>query len=92
MYGWKGRIGPLLPHRNMTIEPEFQKMCAEGVSIHAARMVLKELTPDALMEMEEEIYKERDTVVCSRARRISGVVPIRTRSFDFLNTRRGRDG
>jgi len=91
MYGWKGRIGLLLPHRNTTIEPEFQKMCPEGVSIHAARMVLKELTPDALMEMEDEIYKG-DTVVCSRARRISGVVPIRTRSFDFLNTRRGRDG
>lgn len=57
MYGWKGRIGLLLPHRNTTIEPEFQRMCPDGVSIHAARMVLKELTPEALMEMEEEIYK-----------------------------------
>ena len=37
-------------------------MCPDGVSIHAARMVLKELTPDALMEMEEEIYKAASVI------------------------------
>ena len=57
MYGWKGRIGLLIPHRNTTIEPEFQKICPDGVSVHVARMILKEVSPEALMEMEEEIYK-----------------------------------
>lgn len=57
MYGWKGRIGVLIPHRNTTTEPEFARMIPEGVSIHTARMILKDVTPDALLEMEEEIYK-----------------------------------
>ena len=62
MYGWKGRIGLLIPHRNTTTEPEFYRMCPEGVSIHTARMVLKEITPDALMEMEDEIYKAASVI------------------------------
>jgi len=62
MHGWKGRIGLLLPHVNTTIEPEFHSMCPDGVSVHAARMVLKELTPEALIEMEQEIYKAASIV------------------------------
>lgn len=56
MYGWKGRIGLLIPHRTITMEPEFNQMAPEGVSIHAARFFLKETSPAALIEMEEEIY------------------------------------
>jgi maleate isomerase len=67
MYGWKGRIGLLIPHRNTTMEPEFYKMRPEGVSIHTARMILKEPSPSALREMEEEIYKA--------ASRITGINP-----------------
>lgn len=55
MYGWKGRIGLLIPSRNTTIEPEFNRMAPEGVSIHAARMFLKENSPAALIKMEKEI-------------------------------------
>jgi len=67
MYGWKARIGLLIPHRNTTMEPEFNLMAPEGVSIHAARIFLKETSPDALAEMEEEIY--------AAAKMIKGVNP-----------------
>lgn len=63
MYGWKGRIGLLIPHRNTTMEPEFYGMGPEGVSIHTARMILKEPSPAALMEMEEEIYRAASVIV-----------------------------
>ncbi|MFH1757584.1 MAG: maleate cis-trans isomerase [Pseudomonadota bacterium] len=55
MYGWKGRIGLLVPSRNTTMEPEFNRIAPEGVSIHAARMFLKENSPAALIKMEKEI-------------------------------------
>lgn len=62
MYGWKARIGLLIPHRNTTIEPEFYKMAPEGVSVHAARMILKEPSPAALLEMEDEIYRAAEII------------------------------
>ena len=57
MYGWKGRIGLLIPHRNTTMEPEFHRMIPKGVSVHTARMLLEEPSPNALAKMEEEIYR-----------------------------------
>ena len=57
MHGWKGRIGLLIPHRNTTTEPEFAKMIPDGVTIHVARMILTDVTPEGLREMEDEIYK-----------------------------------
>jgi maleate isomerase len=57
MYGWKGRIGVLLPSRNTTLEPEFHRLMPEGVSTHAERMVLKEASPAALKDMEKEVYR-----------------------------------
>ena len=42
MYGWRGRIGLLVPSTNFAVEPEFNRAVPEGVSIHAARCVLNE--------------------------------------------------
>ncbi len=53
MYGWRARIGLLIPSSNTTMEPEFYKMAPEGVSIHTTRMKLREVTAEALVEMEE---------------------------------------
>ena len=36
-YGWRGKIGLICPSTNTSIEPEFQMMAPEGVSIHVAR-------------------------------------------------------
>lgn len=53
-YGRRLRIGLLVPSSNTTMEPEFNRMAPGGVSVHAARMGLEEVTPGKLMEMAEE--------------------------------------
>jgi len=52
VYGWRRRIGLIVPSSNTTMEPEFWKMAPEGVSIHTARMRLREVTEESLLEME----------------------------------------
>ncbi len=52
MYGWRLRIGLIVPSSNTTMESEFWKMIPEGVSIHTARMNLTEVTEEALIKME----------------------------------------
>jgi len=54
MYGWRGRIGLIVPSSNTTMEPEFWAMAPQGVSIHTARMKLSSVTVEELLEMEEE--------------------------------------
>ena len=38
MFGWRARIGVLVPPGNPTVEPEFYQMAPEGVTIHCARL------------------------------------------------------
>ena len=80
MYGWKGRIGLLIPSRNTTLEPEFNRMAPEGVSTHAARMVLKETSPAALREMEKEIYKAASMIMAVNP----GVIVVGCTSGSFI--------
>ena len=42
MYGWRGRIGLIVPSTNTTCEMEFHKVIPEGVSLHTARCFLRE--------------------------------------------------
>jgi maleate isomerase len=37
MYGWRGRIGLMLPYDNAVIEPEFARTLPYGVSAHVVR-------------------------------------------------------
>ncbi|MHA2231300.1 MAG: maleate cis-trans isomerase family protein [Candidatus Hodarchaeales archaeon] len=39
-YGWRARIGLLVPSTNVSMEPEFYLMAPEGVSIHSSRLVV----------------------------------------------------
>lgn len=55
MYGWRLRIGLIVPSSNTTMEPEFYRVCPEGVSIHTARVLLEEVTPDALIRMADRV-------------------------------------
>ncbi|MFH1757927.1 MAG: maleate cis-trans isomerase [Pseudomonadota bacterium] len=80
MYGWKGRIGLLIPSRNTTLEPEFNRMVPGGVSIHAARMALKEPSPAALMEMEKEVYKAASMIMAVNP----GVIVVGCTSGSFI--------
>jgi len=38
MFGWRARIGVLLPPGNPTVEPELWGMAPAGVSLHFARI------------------------------------------------------
>ncbi|MBC7778996.1 MAG: aspartate/glutamate racemase family protein [Proteobacteria bacterium] len=54
MYGWRGRIGLLVPSINTTMETEFWRIAPPGVSVHTARIAGgREGTPEELRNMEQ---------------------------------------
>jgi len=54
MYGWRGRIGLLVPSINTTMETEFWRIAPEGVSVHSARIAGgRHGTPEELRSMED---------------------------------------
>jgi maleate cis-trans isomerase len=55
MYGWRGRIGLLVPSINTTMETEMWQVVPKGVSVHTARIAGgRHGTPETLRGMEEE--------------------------------------
>jgi maleate isomerase len=62
MYGWRGRIGVLVPSTNFTVEMEFHRAVPEGVGVHTARCVLREVETNdekvqALIDMGKDVIK-----------------------------------
>jgi len=77
MYGWRGRIGVVLPCINTAIEPEFNHLAYSipGIGIHAARVHLdvseeSGLTPELAIESAEAF----DTAVVEVAHADVGVI------------------
>jgi len=63
MYGWRGRIGLLVPSINTTMETEFWRIAPEGVSVHSARIAGgRHGTPDELRSMENASKKAAEDV------------------------------
>lgn len=63
MYGWRGRIGLLVPSINTTMETEFWKIAPEGVSVHVARIAGgRHGTPDELRSMESASKKAAEEI------------------------------
>src|SRR5262249_6119670 len=55
MYGWRARIGLLVPSINTTMETELWGIAPDGVSVHTARIAGgREGTPETLRNMEAE--------------------------------------
>lgn len=55
-YGWRGKIGLIVPSTNTVNEPEFWRMAPPGVSIHTARVMLKgEATEKSYFEMADAL-------------------------------------
>jgi len=54
MFGWRARIGLLVPAGNPTVAPEFYEMTPEGVAIHFARLQVFQATstPGPAADME----------------------------------------
>jgi len=51
MFGWRGRIGLIVPSSNTTMEMELHSFLPEGVSLHTSRMPLKSITDEELFKM-----------------------------------------
>jgi maleate cis-trans isomerase len=63
MYGWRGRIGLLVPSINTTMETEFWGMAPQGVSVHSARIAGgRHGTPEELRSMESASKKAAEEV------------------------------
>ena len=63
MYGWRGRIGLLVPSINTTMETEFWRLAPEGVSVHSARIAGgRHGTPEELRSMENASKKAAEEV------------------------------
>jgi maleate isomerase len=54
MYGWRGRLGLIVPSSNTTMEMEFHNHLPEGVSLHTARVPLKSVNEDELVSMNTQ--------------------------------------
>ena len=55
MYGWRARIGMIIAHSNTTIEPEFNRIAPDGVSIHASRVPISAITAKGLSSDHHEV-------------------------------------
>lgn len=56
------RVGLIVPSVNATIEPEFAWSAPAGLSFHAARVMLRETTPEGLRAMNEGVAAAADLV------------------------------
>jgi maleate isomerase len=58
MYGWRARIGLLLPSDNVVVESEFSKILPEGMLIHGARMYAEfSTTVEGIKMMNKNVEK-----------------------------------
>jgi maleate isomerase len=53
MYGWRAKLGILIPSTDTTTEPEFGMLAPKGVTFHAARMLISSITVEGITAMEE---------------------------------------
>ncbi|WP_435157799.1 maleate cis-trans isomerase family protein [Haladaptatus sp. DFWS20] len=54
MFGWRARIGVVVPSSNTTVEGEFGRAVSDGVSLHTARMPLESVTVEELDSMADD--------------------------------------
>lgn len=57
-YGWRGKIGLIVPSTNTINEPEFWRLAPEGVTIHTARvLLLGKATQDSYFDMANALAR-----------------------------------
>ena len=54
-YGWRVRLGLILPSLNVTTEPEFYRMVPEGVTVHTTRMGLEKATEESYAHLTKDV-------------------------------------
>ena len=61
-FGWRLRLGMLLPSSNQVAEPELPSMLPDGVAVHTTRLKLAGGGRDELLRMTEKIEEAADLV------------------------------
>ena len=57
-YGWRARIGLILPSLNVTMESEMARLMPAGISVHTARVMTRgRMTPDSYREMACDVER-----------------------------------
>lgn len=56
MYGWRGRIGLIVPSSNTTLEPEMRAMSPRGVEVYATRVAFRS-DEEGLREMGAHVRR-----------------------------------
>ncbi|MEM1589092.1 MAG: aspartate/glutamate racemase family protein [Candidatus Bathyarchaeia archaeon] len=74
MYGWRGRIGLLVPATNTVAEMEFHKLTPQGVSVHTARIPW---SPEHINTAEEKVraIAEANRVCVEAAKSLADITP-----------------
>jgi len=72
MYGWRARLGVLVPSKIMAIEPEFGLMTPEGISCHYHRFTFRGATKG---DEAEERLKRAEEFIPDAAEMITHVGP-----------------
>ena len=53
-FGWRAKIGLLVPSPNWVVETWFNNVAPHGVAFHVSRMTLVKISPDAVDDMMKE--------------------------------------
>jgi maleate isomerase len=61
-YGWRLRLGMLVPSSNRVVEPELPSMLPQGVAVHTTRLRLVGGGPDELLAMTEKVEEAAELV------------------------------
>lgn len=66
MYGWRSKIGIIIPSANATMEPEMWRMAPEGVSIYASRMLAAGCSIEDLKAQDAFVEKSAQELETTR--------------------------
>ena len=80
-YGWRLRLGMIIPAVNTEAEPQIEAMLPEGVTLHTTRLRMIEDTPDQLLSLTERI--EEGAALLGRCRGRPHPLPLH-RGHDLL--------
>jgi len=58
MFGWRARLGLIIPSNNTVMQQEFSMVVPQGVSVHTARLgSVRDTTPETLIKMSDHVER-----------------------------------
>jgi maleate cis-trans isomerase len=64
MYGYRARVGLIVPASNTTCEPEIAALCPEGVTAYATRIFFDPSSVDGLLALKKEADRAARELSC----------------------------